>query len=32
MNSRLGPALGALGLPAPTQVIELALINHQVFG
>ena len=32
MNSRLGPALGALGVPAPIQVIELELINHQVFG
>jgi hypothetical protein len=32
MSSRLGPALGALGLPAPTQVVELDLINHQVLG
>ncbi len=32
MSSRLGPALGAVGVAAPTQLIELDLINHQVFG
>jgi hypothetical protein len=29
MESRLGPALGALGLPAPVQVIESDLANYQ---
>jgi hypothetical protein len=32
MSSRLGPALGAVGVPAPTQVVELDLINHQVLA
>ena len=32
MQDRLGPALGAVGVPAPTQVIELDLINHQVLA
>lgn len=32
MTSRLGPALGAVGVPAPTQVVELDLINHQVLS
>jgi len=32
MSSRLGPALGAVGVPAPTQVVELDLVNHQVLG
>jgi len=28
MASRLGPALGAVGLPAPSQVIESELVNY----
>jgi hypothetical protein len=32
MSSRLGRALGEVGVPAPTQVVELDLINHQVFA
>ena len=32
MNRRLGPALAAVGAPAPTQVVELDLINHQVIA
>ena len=28
MASRLGSALGAVGLPAPSQVIESELVNH----
>jgi hypothetical protein len=32
MDSRLGPALGAVGVPAPAQLIELDLINNQVIA
>jgi hypothetical protein len=28
MSSRLGAALGAVGLPEPVQVIESELVNH----
>ncbi len=29
MASRLGAALGAVGLPAPVQIIEADLVNYQ---
>ena len=29
MSSRLGAALGAVGVPAPVQVIEADLVNYQ---
>ena len=29
MSGRLGAALGAVGLPAPVQVIESELVNYQ---
>ena len=29
MGSRLGAALGAVGLPAPSQIIESDLVNYQ---
>ena len=32
MTGRLGEALGAIGVPAPVQVIESDLVNHQVLG
>jgi hypothetical protein len=32
IQSRLGPALGAVGVPAPTQLVELDLMNNQVFA
>jgi hypothetical protein len=32
MAGRLGAALGAVGVPAPTQVIESELVNHQLPG
>jgi hypothetical protein len=32
MSSRLGAALAAVGVPAPAQVIELDLVNHQALG
>lgn len=32
MAGRLGAALGAVGLPAPTQVIDGELANHQTPG
>ena len=31
-GSRLGAALAAVGVPAPTRVVELELINHQELG
>ena len=32
MTGRLGEALGAIGVPAPVQVIESDLVNHQALG
>jgi hypothetical protein len=32
MSTRLGAALAAVGVPAPTQVVELDLVNHQELG
>lgn len=32
MGSRLGAALGEVGVPAPAQVVESALVNHQLPG
>ncbi len=32
MGSRLGAALGAVGVPAPVQVIETDTVNDQRFG
>jgi hypothetical protein len=32
MASRLGPALGAVGVPAPSQVIETDTVNVQQLG
>ena len=29
MASRLGAALGAVGVPAPVQIIESELVNYQ---
>jgi hypothetical protein len=32
MTGRLGAALGAVGVPAPSQVIDSDLVNHQLPG
>jgi hypothetical protein len=32
VNSRLALALSAVGVPAPTRLVELDLINHQVLA
>lgn len=32
MSSRLGPALAAVGVAAPTRVVGLDLVNHQELG